>query len=449
MQLTDRTIKAAKTKPGLNQSDFRDDQVRGLVLRVYKSGVRTWFVCYRRKEDNRRRWMKLGNYPGVTLKQARELAEIEIGRTAAGEDPLAERQEIREAAGGKTVAELAEEFLERYSRVYKRPASYEMDRQQFDSYVLPVWGKRPAAEITKRDVRDILQALADGTIAPRGKPTKVAPRSLRALLSKLFNWATDEEYLPANPAAGVKLPVSVREHLSKGGRDRVLTDSEIATIWKQLDWLEDDAKIKSLAPVTAAAFRLILFTAQRPGEVMSMRWSDIEDGEWWRIPGEVAKNGQSHRVYLSPQAREVLRDLHPYTGDSEWVLESPRKPGRHLTTIKTANQGILRRCEMEHWSPHDLRRTAATKMRALGVSRRTVQGILNHKDRSVTAVYDRYGADPEKREALCTWGQRVEEIVADGNQQTVAQFRRRTEQAERPRVRREIAGGSFREDHLR
>jgi integrase len=71
------------------------------------------------------------------------------------------------------------------------------------------------------------------------------------------------------------------------------------------------------------------------------------------------------------------------------------------------------RTGMRPWSAHDLRRTAASKMRAMGVERLVVQAILNHKDRSVTAVYDRYGADPEKQQALCAWGRRVEEITGD------------------------------------
>ena len=110
----------------------------------------------------------------------------------------------------------------------------------------------------------------------------------------------------------------------------------------------------------------------------------------------------------------ILADLHRYTGRSEWVLESPRKTGTHLTTVRTARLTILDRTGMRPWTPHDLRRTAASKMRAMGVSRLVVQGILNHKDRSVTAVYGRYGADPEKQRALTGWGRRVEEIAGGG-----------------------------------
>jgi integrase len=104
------------------------------------------------------------------------------------------------------------------------------------------------------------------------------------------------------------------------------------------------------------------------------------------------------------------------------VLASPVKPGCHLTTVKTVNDSIVQRSKMRHWPPHDLRRTAASKMRAMGVSRRVVQALLNHKDGSITAVYDRYGMDPEKLEAVNAWGQRVETIVGSRAPSSVVPF---------------------------
>ncbi len=413
MTLTDRQIRAARVPMGLNQIELRDDQVRGLVLRVYASGARSWMLAYRRHEDNRRRQIKLGDYPGVSLKQARQLAEVEVGRVATGDDPKGERDERRAGSTAPTVAEVAELYLTSYAQEHKRPKGYAMDRWQIEAYVLPRWGKRPVDEVTKLDVRELLEDLASGKLAARGKPTKVAPRNLKALLSKLFDWAADRGILPANPAAGVKLPDRVREHLRKGGKDRVLSDEEIAALWGELDALEADARRRKLAPVSAAAFRLILLTGQRPGEVFRMRWRDIEDGAWWVVPAEIAKNGEANRVFLSPQARTIVEGLRVYTGGSEWVLESPMRPGSHLTTVRTARFSILERTGMRPWSPHDLRRTAASKMRALGVDRLVVQGILNHKDRSVTAIYDRYGADPEKQRALTEWGRRVA-VIAGG-----------------------------------
>jgi integrase len=140
------------------------------------------------------------------------------------------------------------------------------------------------------------------------------------------------------------------------------------------------------------------------------------------VPAEVAKNGEANRVPLSPHARRILEELHPRTGQGEWVLASPVKPGCHLTTVKTVNDSIVQKSKMKHWTPHDLRRTAASKMRAMGVSRRVVQALLNHKDGSITAVYDRYGMDPEKEAALTAWGRRVEEIVGGGSPGAVVEF---------------------------
>jgi len=422
MGLTDREIRTARPSKGLRQTELRDDQVRGLILRAYKSGAKSWFVFYRRKEDNRRRYLKLGAYPGLSLKDARDLAEIELGRIAAGEDPQAERVAARERSGAETMSALAELYLKRYAKVHKRPKGYAVDRWQLETYVLPRWGKRPIDEITKRDVRDLLQELADGKIAAKGKPTNVAPRSLRACLSKMFDWAADEGLLPGNPAAGVKLPPRVREHLKKGGRDRVLSDEEIGVLWEHLQKLEEIEVNQGGAPTSSSAIRMLLLTAQRPGEVLRMRWSLIEDGRWWVIPAEVAKNGEANRVPLSPQAQEILDRLRPYTGESDWVFESQLKPGCHQTTITAAARGIVKRAKMRHWTPHDLRRTAASKMRAMGVTRRVVQSILNHKDGSITAVYDRYGMDPEKETALTDWGRRVEEIVGGGSPGAVVPF---------------------------
>ena len=181
MKLTDRHAYTAKCPAGLNQADLRDDQVRGLFLRVYKSGVKTWGVFYRRRQDNRRRWLKLGTYPGLSLKQARDLAEIELGKVACGADPQSARVQVRTRPSTETFSEVAAEYLERYAKESKRPAGYRMDRWQLEVYVLPRWGKRPAAEVTRGDVQTLLEDLAAGTLAARGKPTKAAPQDLAAL----------------------------------------------------------------------------------------------------------------------------------------------------------------------------------------------------------------------------------------------------------------------------
>jgi integrase len=401
LRLTEKAIRAAKTEHG--QKDLRDSVQRGLVLRVYDSGRKTWALLYRTRQG-RRRWYKLGVYPALRLKDARTEALDVLRRVAAGDDPQAEREKRRVGGGVETIEDLATDFLERYAYRNKRPRSIEEDIGQLERYVLPTWGKRFVAEIARRDVKRLLEDLADGRIARRGQPTTTAPRALRALLSKMFAWAVEEEIIPGNPAAGVPLPVRPES------RDRVLSETELAALLRELDRLEKDA------PLSATAFRLLLLTAQRPGEVLGMRWSEVS-GDWWTIPKERHKGKQSHRVPLSPQALAVVEQVRRLTGNTKFVLDSPQKPGQPLSTLKTANHAIIRRVGMERWTPHDLRRTAATQMTSGGIPRFVVDRILGHAEHGVSTVYDRSSYDREKRQALNWWGTKFQQIASGETRQ--------------------------------
>ncbi len=159
----------------------------------------------------------------------------------------------------------------------------------------------------------------------------------------------------------------------------------------------------------AATFRMRLMTAQRGVEVLKMRWRHV-DGDWWTIPADVAKNGLTHRVPLAPQALALLDKLRPLTGNSAWVFASPRKPGRHIVAVQKAAERIAKRSEVE-FVPHDLRRTVASCMTSMGISRLVVSKLLNHVESGVTALYDRHSYDPEKAEALIAWAGKLEAIL--------------------------------------
>ena len=186
-------------------------------------------------------------------------------------------------------------------------------------------------------------------------------------------------------------------------RDRILTDAEIRAFWSVLD---------EEPPDIAAAFRLRLITAQRGGEVHSMRWGDVDlDSRWWTIPGSAAKNGLAHRVPLSDLAMEVLIALlerqTAKTAASPYVLSAgARDPRRRRRT--------LARLGLENFRGHDLRRTAASRMASAGCPRLVIGKVLNHAEPGVTAVYDRHTYDAEKREALQTWARSLRTLL-DGD----------------------------------
>ena len=136
------------------------------------------------------------------------------------------------------------------------------------------------------------------------------------------------------------------------------------------------------------------------------------DASWSTIPAEFAKNRLAHRVPLSPQTIAVLNTLRT-NATEPWVF-----PGRNhgvnkpLSNIERTLRRARARSKVGNCTPHDFRRTAASLMTGMGVSRLTVKKLLNHVDSEITAVYDRHSYDPEKRLALEAWGRRVEEIVS-------------------------------------
>jgi integrase len=162
------------------------------------------------------------------------------------------------------------------------------------------------------------------------------------------------------------------------------------------------------------ALKLQLITGQRKGEVVGAEWADIDlANKWWTIPKEKAKNNLPHRVPLSPLALKLIKETKESSKESSFLFPSPLKEDSHITepAIDRAIRNNRELFDIKHFVPHDLRRTVASQMTSMGISRLTVSKILNHVESGVTAVYDRHSYDKEKRHALNKWAKRLEEIV--------------------------------------
>jgi integrase len=371
--------------PEVGRVDWFDDHLVGLGLRISFTGTKTWFVRYRAKADGARRRVNIGEYPAITLGDARERAHSTLLDLARGDDP---GLRLKAHKAGPTFGKLAEAYIERYAKLRKR--SWEEDQKMQDRDLLPAWENRKANDITRREVMELLEAIRD-----RGAPVR-ANRTL-ACVRKIYNWGIEAGLLETNPCYQVKAVAKETR------RDRVLTTGEIRAIWKA---------IEQQSEVMAALFKIRFLTAQRGGEVQAMRWADVDlKGGWWTIPANMAKNGISHRVPLSEPAIAILKRLQKVSGEKEWVFPG-RKKGTHVQEPKdTANR--LRELSGVEFVPHDFRRTAASTMARVKIPRLVIAKVLNHVsiDREVTAVYDRYAYDSEKREALDLWAERLIGIV--------------------------------------
>jgi len=168
------------------------------------------------------------------------------------------------------------------------------------------------------------------------------------------------------------------------------------------------------------ALRLTLVTAQRPGEVTGLSWAELDE-DWedakkpfWTIPGTRTKNKLPHRVPLTSFAVDLLKQAKKLSKDSEHTFPSPR-PGQPI--LESSLSHAVVRSEhfgVSHFSPHDLRRSAATHMAGphCKVSRFILERILNHTDQTVTGQhYDQHEYDDEKRHALETWAARLAQVI--------------------------------------
>ena len=379
-------------KPRAASYDVTDPGRRGLQVRVFPTGQKSFQLRYRLDGVTRR--MTIGPYPAWSLAEA-HFAHTEATKLLAKQiDPAAAKLSARDhPSHGGTVAALAEEFMQRYVlRERKRP---EQVQQILDANVLPFWRQRQAKDITPRDVTLLLDKVVD-----RGKLTMA--NRVASVVAQMFKFGVQRGLLAASPCVALQRPGG-----KERPRERVLTEDELKTVWPLID-------TAAMTPELRVATRLLLLTAQRRGELAHARWEDIDlDNAEWVIPAANAKNGKRHVVPLAPAAVTLFESLKARTGYSPWVLPSPRDESvpiieRSLSRAIRNNEAHF---EVPHFTPHDLRRTAATMLSRLGTPRLVVTKVLNHTDDTITAVYDQHDYVDEKRLALHSWAEHLLDVV--------------------------------------
>jgi integrase len=261
---------------------------------------------------------------------------------------------------------------------------------------------RPAEELDHGGVMRALRALRKplkGAPEPRGSRTKgnaIASRTA-AYGRACFTWASKHQLIKANPFDAVPLSDFKTE-----ARDRVLTDDELASIWRAAEAPD--------AGVFGSLVRLLILTGQRREEVAGMAWSELSsDRQTWTIPGSRAKNGKDHLVPLSAAARDLLPgESHPDERESELVF--PGQRGTPFNGWSKSKARLDKGSGVTGWRIHDLRRTLATGLQRLGVRLEVTEAVLNHVSGSragIVGIYQRHEWAAEKRAALDAWAAHV------------------------------------------
>jgi integrase len=410
--LTDLYVEKIKPTRGRRVEIF-DATFPGLALRVSESGRKSWSLFYRL--HGRQHRFTIGAYPQFLPAAARAKATEIRNQVDLGVNPAVEKRSRRNdpLPEVETFETVLADYFSQYAAANMAASTYAETKRQIERDVLPHWKDLPL-----RDIRDrhVLKLINDIAAAGNGVTANRTFSRLRAF----FNWSISQLRLETSPARGLVAPVK------EEARDRALSDDEIRWFWsatEEIGW--------PFGPIA----RLLLLTAQRRDEVSKMSWSEIDLAKGvWVIPAARAKNSRAHEVHLSAGALAILKSLpQPHRGlvfsvtgddavsgfsrakdriDAAMLRLRRRELGlpetedelrRHLEIPKRKPLPV----EIAHWTFHDLRRTAVTKMAEdLKIAPHIVDKILNHASgtiRGVAAIYNRAQYLDERRAALEAW----------------------------------------------
>jgi len=367
------TLSAAKLQhlkpPADGVVELWDAHVRGLCLRLFASGRASWTFRYRLRDGGGRKRVGLGEYPTIGLAEARRRADRLRGEVSGGADPAGERRAAPEAV---TVARLVERYMAEEIAPARKPATVALYRRYFARHVIPAIGERRARDLSHSDVAKLHRAI--------GARAQVTANRVASLIGSLFNWAGRAGEVPRgmNPARDVG-------HFREQARERYLSADEFVRLGDAL------REAEGRFPAGVAAIRLLLLTGCRVGEILHLRWSEVDRERGLLLLAD-SKTGRKP-VVLNAAAVDVLAAL-PRIGSFVIPGDDPERPRADLNRPWRM---VAKLAQLDGVRLHDLRHSFASVGAGLGLGLPIVGRLLGHTVPSTTARYAHLDADPPRR----------------------------------------------------
>jgi integrase len=368
-KLTKRAVDALE--PAAKDYFVWDSQIAGFGLRVMPSGAKTYQAQYRKGGRTRR--VSVGRHGKITVEEARKLAKENMGQVAKGENPAEDISQHRKAP---TVAALCERFFEAHAKERCKPSTQKEYRRAIDLFIVPAIGSFKVVDVERRDIAELHHRFRD-------KPYQ-ANRTL-GVLSKMFNLAEIWGLRPdgSNPCRHVPKYREVK-------RERYLNQNELQRLGHVLSEVERDG---TETPFVVAAFRLLLLTGCRLGEIQTLKWDYITD-TGMELPD--TKTG-ARRIPLPQPARDVLTHL-PRSPGNPYVIEG-KIAGKYATDLQHPWRRIRARAGLAGVRIHDLRHTYASNAVSSGMPIQMVGRLLGHSQIQTTMRYAHLADDPIRQAA--------------------------------------------------
>ena len=368
-KLTKRTVDALR--PEASDYFIWDAQIVGFGVRVMPSGAKTYQAQYRKGGRTRR--VSIGRHGKITVDEARKLAKEIMGQVAKGENPAEEISQHRKAP---TVAALCERFFESHVKERCKPSTQGEYRRAIDLFINPAMGSFKVVDVERKDVAELHHKF-------RHKPYQ-ANRTL-GVLSKMFNLSEIWGLRPdgSNPCRHVPKYREVK-------RQRYLSTSELQRLGQVLTTVEQE---ESETPFIIAAFRLLILTGCRLGEIQTLKWEYITE-HGMELPD--TKTG-ARRIPLPAAARAVLSAL-PRDINNPYVIAG-KLDGRYATDFQHPWRRIRERAGLHDVRIHDLRHTYASNAVSSGMPIQMVGRLLGHTQIQTTMRYAHLADDPVRRAA--------------------------------------------------
>lgn len=361
--------------------EIYDSKVNGLAVRVFPSGTKSFVYRYRWNDQSKR--YTIGQFPKISLTQARELAKDLYAKIRLGINPILEKKERIEKQKSPSFRFLKKEYIAKHLPTLRESTSIEFER--IINRELTALYSLQLNQITKNKILIVL----DKKAYTEQHPTQA--NQIKIVLSSMYSFAIKRDLIDTNLILTIPTYATGDSH-----SHRYYSESEILEIWNH---------IKLMPSPTKQAFQILFLLGQRKSETLKMKWDDIDfSNQLWIIPPYLAKNNQEHHIPIPKYAFKILNSIEQ---KSEYIFQSPVKENQPIQSIKRQTKKVKDDSTVKDFRVHDIRRTVATYLAKLGTDRTVIGKILNHKtlsgDNSVTAIYDRYNYEDEKRKAIQNW----------------------------------------------